>query len=81
MQIREHQQTAAAWHPDAMLRRRDILEGTRHHPPLLRIGVTKFHALINEGKLPRPVHIGRAAFWRAGDLIEAMRRLSAEAKD
>lgn len=76
MQTSESQQTSpAGWHPDAMLRRRDILEGTRHHPPLLRVGVTKFHGLINEGKLPKPVHVGAAALWRAGDLLAAIRRL------
>lgn len=77
MQHSEQQQTAAVWHPDALLRRKDIIEGTRQHPPLLRVGSSKFHSLINEGKLPPPIHIGRAAFWRAGDLIEAIRKLGA----
>jgi len=79
MQTHEPQQTAPVWHPDALLRRKDILEGTRHHPPLLRVGNTKFHAMVNEGQLPRPVHIGKAAFWRAGSLIEAIRRLGGDA--
>jgi len=76
MQDNAQQEPAAVWHPDALLRRKDILEGTRHHPPLLRLGVSKFHALIREGKLPRPAHIGNAAVWRAGDLIEAIRKLT-----
>lgn len=72
------QPQSAAWHPDALLRRRDILEGTRHHPPLLSIRPTKFHALVNAGLLPRPIRIGRAAFWRAGDLIAALRAMTQE---
>lgn len=71
----QQQTPPAAWHHDALIRRKDVIEGTTLHPPLLRVGVTKFHDLVKSGSLPRPVHIGKAAFWRAGDMIEAIRKL------
>lgn len=77
MQTHAPQQTTPAWHPDALIRRRDIIEGSRQHPPLLRVGTTKFHDLVNAGLLPRPIHVGKAAFWRAGDVLEALRKLGA----
>ena len=77
MNSQSSHQTTPAWHHDALIRRRDIIEGTPQHPPLLRVGVTKFHSLVNAGLLPRPIHLGKAAFWRAGDVLEAIRKLGA----
>ncbi|CUA98209.1 helix-turn-helix transcriptional regulator [Thiomonas bhubaneswarensis] len=61
-------------HPDALIRRKQIL-GADGNPPLLAIGATKFHALIAEGRLPKPRKIGSASFWRVGDLLDAIARL------
>lgn len=64
-------------HPDARLRLRDIL-GLDGRPPLLRIGRTKFYALIKSGKLPSAEKLGRASLWRFGDLLSAINKLNSE---
>lgn len=61
-------------HEDALLRVAQIL-GSADAPPLIAIGRTKFYALIASGQLPPPRKLGRTSVWRAGDVIDALRRL------
>ena len=65
-------------HPDSLIRVHQIL-GLNGAPPLLACGRTQFYAWIKAGRLPPPCKIGHASFWRAGDILEALQRLSAGA--
>lgn len=64
----------AAIHPDALIRLSQIL-GTNGTPPLIACGRTAFYGWIKAGKLPRPRKVGRASFWRAGDILQALEDL------
>ncbi len=61
-------------HPEAMLRIHQIL-GTPQTPALLNIGRSHFYQLIQQGKFPKPTKLGHISLWRAGDVIDAIRRL------
>ena len=63
----------ANFHPDSLLRLAQIIGGDY---PLIGVGRTRFFELVAEGKLPPPIKVGRATFWRAGDLIDALRQLA-----
>ncbi len=61
-------------HPQAMLRIQQIL-GTPQTPGMLNIGRSFFYELIQQGKFPKPTKLGHISLWRAGDVLEAIRRL------
>ena len=64
----------ASIHPDALIRLSQIL-GTRGTPPLIACGRTAFYSWVKAGKLPPPRKLGRASFWRAGDILKALEAL------
>lgn len=64
-------------HPDALLKLPQII-GLCGAPPLLACGRSRFYEMVREGKLPKPRKIGHASYWRAGDVLEAIRKLGAE---
>lgn len=68
---------SANYHPDARIRKAQIL-GTDGTAPLLKVGNTNFYALVKAGKLPKPMKIGAASFWRAGDVLDAIAVLARE---
>lgn len=65
---------AAAFHPDSLIRARQII-GEDGTPPLLSIGRTHFYALVKAGRLPQPKKVGTMSLWRVGDLIDAIAKL------
>jgi predicted DNA-binding transcriptional regulator AlpA len=58
-------------HPDSLIRIHQIigLNG------LLNIGRSHFYQLIQQGKFPKPTKLGHISLWRAGDVLDAIRRL------
>lgn len=64
----------ATIHPDAFIRLSQIL-GTGGNPPLIACGKTAFYNWVKAGKLPPPRKVGRASFWRAGDILDALENL------
>jgi len=64
-------------HPAALLRIGQII-GTPQTPGLLNIGRSRFYELVKEGVIPCPVKLGHSSFWRAADVIAAIRRLGGE---
>ncbi len=66
---------AHSLHPDALIRLTQIL-GTNGQAPLLACGRTQFYLWIKQGKLPAPHKVGHCSFWRAGDILTAIGRLS-----
>jgi predicted DNA-binding transcriptional regulator AlpA len=42
---------------------------------ILPLGTTMLYGLMKEGKLPKPVKIGRASFWDADEIRRAAREL------
>ena len=65
---------AASFHPDALIRARQII-GEDGTPPLLSVGRTHFYALVKQGKIPQPKKVGTMSLWRVGDLIDAIAKL------
>ncbi|WP_449370769.1 helix-turn-helix transcriptional regulator [Thiomonas sp.] len=65
---------AAGFHPDALVRARQII-GEDGTPPLISVGRTHFYALVKEGRLPQPRKVGAMSLWRVGDLLDAFSKL------
>lgn len=57
--------------PEALLRLPDVLR-------LAPLSKTTFYALMKKGVAPAPVHIGRSALWRYGDVLAFISRDPAE---
>lgn len=57
--------------PEALLRLPDVLR-------LAPLSKTTFYDLMKKGVAPAPVHIGRSAFWRYGDVLAFISRDPAE---
>ena len=65
---------AAGFHPDSLIRARQII-GEDGTPPLLSVGRTHFYALVRDGRLPPPKKVGTMSLWRVGDLLDAIAKL------
>lgn len=77
MSIKEGHRAApvsADIHPDALIRLHQII-GLNGTTPLLACGRSKFYEMVKAGDLPPPRKIGHSSYWRAGDVIAAIRRL------
>lgn len=65
---------AAGFHPDSLIRVRQII-GEDGTPPLLSIGRTHFYSLVKQGLLPKPKKVGTMSLWHVGDLLDAIGKL------
>jgi predicted DNA-binding transcriptional regulator AlpA len=63
-------------HPQAMLRIAQIIGKPPTTPGLLNCGRTHFYRLIQEGKFPKPIKLGRMSVWRAADVLRAIADLT-----
>lgn len=74
----QHHVPKAPTHAEGLLRLKDIIGDRKARPPtrgLLPIAASTWWELVRAGEAPKPLKIGRASLWRAGDVLQLIERL------